>query len=107
MSDRRYAAVVAVDGTATITVAPTGAQGWTVHQVSVEMQPGSAAKVPGEAVCEMRKNGAFVTELIAQGDAAVEPPAIDLQPGDEITVAWANGASGNICSAFVVYEVLG
>lgn len=105
MPDRRYGAAIAADGTATITITPAGAQGWTVRQVSVEMQDGTAASVPGEATCVMRKNGALVTVLIAQGDAAVEPPAVSLQPGDVLTIEWANGTAGNVCSAFVIFDV--
>jgi hypothetical protein len=106
MPDQRYGATIAADGTATITVRPSGA-GWIVRQVSNELAAGSAVSVPGEAVCEMRKNGAFITALIAQGDAAVEPPAVQLQPADELTVEWANGSPGNVCSVFVIYDLAG
>lgn len=105
MPDRRYGGTVAADGTATIRVRTTGTDGWTVRQVSVEMTAGTAASVPGAATCVMRKNGALVTVLIAQGDAAVEPPAVGLQPGDELTLEWAAGTAGNLVGAFVIYDV--
>lgn len=102
MADWRGAVIADSAGKATLPVRLRGNRPRRVMQVSVEMFAGAASSVSGSASCALRKNGALVTPLIAQGDAAEGWPVED-QPGDELTIEWTGATPGNVCSAYVAY----
>jgi hypothetical protein len=96
-----YPVTVGADGRATATITPDRGYPWHVTQVSVKLP-----LAPLGATCELRKNGAFITDLIATGDAAVEPPAIDLQFGDQLQVLWGGLTPGQSGEVTAVYDEL-
>jgi hypothetical protein len=99
MPDRAYSAAVNVAGDATILIQPTKNLPWNITQVSVEM-----SSAPTGAVCTLRKNGSFVTLLIAPGDVADGFPPVFLRPGDRLTIEWENCTPGDVGNALIFYE---
>lgn len=84
----------------TLTLAwKSGRQVWQVQQVTVE-----APDAPGGALCELRKNGALITPLVAASDAAGGDPAITQRPPDRMTVQWTNLTQGNAGYVLVIYD---
>lgn len=102
MPRQPYSTVAAADGTAVIAVRPRGSRAWRVNQVSPSMVAGSATAVSDDATAGIYLDGDLVTPVVAQGDAAEGTP-VDVQPGDTLTVEWANCTPGNICKALVFY----
>lgn len=100
--DAQYAETVGPDGRATVKIWPGNMDAWTVSQVSVEM--GTA---PVGAVCTLRKNGAYVSPLIATGDVAGGDPPVTVSPSDRLTVEWQGCTPGDVGAVFIVYDVLG
>lgn len=97
--DQDYDAITGADGIATISISPvTNLRRWTVTQVSVEM-PGAT----GFVTCTMRKNGQFITPLVASGDAAAGDPPILLNASDTLTITWAGAVPGAQARALVLY----
>lgn len=97
--DRDFSATVTAAGVATITVTPTKNVPWNITQVSAELPT-----APSGATCYLRKNGSFITLLIAQGDVADGNPPVFLRPGDRMTVEWANCTPGEVAKATVFFE---
>lgn len=100
IQDQAYTATVLAGGTATVRI-QTGNrfQRWTISQISVEM-----ASAPIGATCDVRKNGVFITPLIATGDAASGDPPVTLWPGETITVNFAGCTPGDTGSVYVIYD---
>lgn len=98
--DRRFSVTVGSSGSAVVTMRPSGSLPWVVSQVSVEM-----ANAPGEATCVVRKNGFLVSPAVASADAVAGDPPIELQPGDELTVEWANATPGDVGKVLAFYEL--
>lgn len=96
---RRATALVAADGTGVASIGPTSSAANLVRQVSVEL-----AAAPVGAACTLRLNGAFVTALIATGDAAVEPPAVHVDVGDQLEVVWEGCTPGQVGTVLVIYD---
>lgn len=94
-----YTATVAANGTATVDITPTGSVPWNVTQVSIRMR-----NAPAGASCELQVNNVFETFLIAAGDAAVTPPPILLQPGDNATVEWTSCTPGDTGTVLIHYD---
>jgi hypothetical protein len=99
MADRSYTAVVAANGQATVTIQTLKNVRWIVSQISVEM-----ANAPSGASCEIRKNGSFITPLVASGDAATGDPPIELWPTDSATVTWKGATPGLVGKVFALYD---
>lgn len=97
--DQPFSAQVGSDGRATIKVRPPSLTPWVVQQVSVEMPD-----APLGATCELRKNGALVSPVIATGDAAGGDPAIDVTQSDTLTIEWRGCTPGAYGRALVIYE---
>lgn len=95
-------AIVAADGTATVKIRPTGNIHWNITQVSIEM-----FTAPSGSSCVMRLNDAFVTFLIATGDAAGGDPSILLRVGDELTIEWEDCTAGDQGRVFYLYDEAG
>lgn len=72
---------------------------WKVQQVSTEM--GTA---PIGATCEIRKNGAPVTPMIATGDVAGGDPPVTLLAQDVMTIRWAGCTPGDVGTATIFYD---
>jgi hypothetical protein len=100
--DDTYQQPVDANGDCVVRFAPGFSVNWNVSQVSIEMQT-----APSGAVCELRKNGAFVSFMIATGDAAGGDPSIFLRPGDYMEVIWSNCTPQDLGRVFVVYEKVG
>lgn len=106
MPELRLNGAAPASGVVSLPVRPTGTLPWRVTQVSVEMVRTDSALVSGSATCVMRKNGALVTPLVAQGDAAGGDPPVYLQMSDELTIEWAGANLGDICRALVIYDLV-
>lgn len=91
--------VAGVSGTVTIAFRPDGSVPWRINQVSV-----AARTAPGGATCEIRRNGAFITPMVAQGDAADGTP-IELSPFDQMDVVFAGLKNGDVAEVTVLYEL--
>jgi len=98
-ADRRDTAIVNASGVATVTIRTQGRQVWTISQVSVEMPT-----APSGSTCTLRKNGAFVSLLVAQGDAAGGDPPLTLRPSDTMTITWTGCTAGDLGAVYTVYE---
>lgn len=98
-NDRTYSAVVASDGTATVTIATNGVDTWTVSQVSVE-----CPTAPSGSTCSLRKGSYLVSALIPTGDAATGDPPLVLRPQDTAEVAWSGCTPGDACKVFIIYD---
>lgn len=99
MPDRSFSSTVDASGDAIVTVTPTKNNPWNVTQVSVEM-----TNAPTGAVCSLRKNGSFVTLLIANGDVADGSPPVFVRPGDRMTIEWENCTPGDVGNVLVFYD---
>jgi hypothetical protein len=99
--DQSFPVVADAAGVAVARIQSQGNRPWLVSQVSVEMP-----SAPSGATCTMRKNGAFVSAMIAPGDAAGGDPPLTIHPGDTLTVEWAGLAPGSQGAVFVVYQRL-
>jgi hypothetical protein len=100
MPDKSFTQVIPASGAATLRIL-SRPERWNVTQVSVK---GSAA--PSGSLCVLKKNGVFVTPIIASGGVATEPPALELRPNDVMTVEWTGHTSGTLFEIFVIYDVL-
>lgn len=100
LGDQTYTAVCNASGNATITIKPTNSRRyWSVSQVSV-----AEPTAPIGAACTLSKNGSFVTNLVAQGDAASGDPPILLHGQDRITVVFTGCTVGATAQVFAVYD---
>ncbi len=100
MADRNYTGVADAAGALTITITTgTRERVWVVTQVSARV-----TTAPIGATCELRKNGAFVTPIIATGDVASGDPPIELQGYDVMTVVWAGLTPGSAGEVYIVYD---
>lgn len=72
---------------------------WKVQQVSTEM-----SSAPIGSTCEIRKNGAFVTPMIATGDVAGGDPPVTLLGTDVLTIRWAGCTPGDVGAATIFYD---
>lgn len=98
--DLTLSVTVGAGGTATATITTrTALQTWTVSQVSVEM-PGA----PIGSTCDLRKEGALITPLIATGDAATGDPPVILRSGERLTVNFAGCTVGTVGTVYVIYD---
>lgn len=93
MDDTRSCVVTAA-GVGTVDIQPRFGQSWEISQISVRM-----LSAPGSATCVLTKNGAYVTDLIPQGDVAGDPPPLPLTASDHAVITWSGctpGAIGNV-----------
>lgn len=97
--DISFTQIVAVGGGATIPIS-SGAQEWTVTQVSTECEPAA----PVGATCRVRKNGAIVSKMLPNGDVASGDPPVILNVGDVMTVVWTGMTVGTACKATVLLD---
>lgn len=95
---RASSGTVAADGTLTVPV-NVGGRAAQVRQVSTEM-----VTAPAGALCSLRLNGAQVTAMLASGDVAVEPPAVQVSPGDDLVVAWEGCTPGDRGAVLAIYD---
>ena len=87
---KTYTPIVGADGTAKVTVqVANGLDVWSITQVSTEFPD-----APVGATCFARKNNYPVTQMIATGDTAGDPPPVTLRPSDVLTVSWAGCTPG-------------
>lgn len=98
--DTKTSRIAASGGVGEITWQPKSRQTWVVDQVSVK-----ADTVGGSAACAIYKNSSFITPLVPQGDAAVGPPPITLQPNDKLRVRWTSGTANEPIEATIIYDV--
>ena len=77
----------------------SGRQTWNVQQVTVE-----CPDAPGGATCELRKNGALITPLVAASDAAGGDPPILQRPPDVMAIQWDGLDVGNAGYVLVIYD---
>lgn len=94
-------AVVAVGGSATVTLKTTRQQQWRVSQVSIEM-----ANAGSGAFCALKLNGYAVTAMVPNMDAAGGDPPVDLGPSDSLTVEWTGCTVGSVGKVTWFYEVI-
>ena len=92
--------MVKADGTLTITIRPRPRR-WDVSQVSVQ-----GATAPAGSTCTLRKNGVFITPIIATGGAATGPPDVHLEPTDSMTVEFTGQTPGTLFQVYVIYKVV-
>jgi hypothetical protein len=97
--DSRFQGVVSADGTCDVTFGPPLNNQWVLSQVSTEMPD-----APSGSTCVLRKMGAFVTFLIAQGDAAGGDPPLPVRGGETVSVEWEGCTPGDIGRVYVIYE---
>jgi hypothetical protein len=93
-------ATVTAAGTATITVM-AAFKPWLIQQVSIEM-----LTAPSGADCILRKRGAYITRMIAAGDAAGGDPPVTLYQGEPMTIEWTGCTPGDQGKATVIYELV-
>ncbi len=94
----RTAGVASTAGNLTLTFRGRAAGRISVKQVSCKMAAGASA------LAELQLDGAFVCPLLPTGDAATEPPAVDMEPGQELSVVWTRAPSGAAGEMFVIYD---
>jgi hypothetical protein len=99
--DQAFPVVADAAGRAVARIQSQGNRPWLLSQVSIEM-----VDAPAGASCTLRKNGAFVSAMIAPGDAAGGDPPLTLHPGDTVTVEWTGLTPGSQGVVFVVYNQL-
>lgn len=101
--DDTYQETVQADGTCTVRFPQQFLQyNWNLSQVSIEME-----NAPSGAICTLRKNGAFVTFMIATGDAAGGDPPLFVRPGEYCEVIWESCTPGDVGRVFVIYNKVG
>jgi hypothetical protein len=99
VADQQFTARVS-GGTATVTFKlPSSRNVYTVQQVSVEY-----TTAPIGCTCVVRKNGAYITNLIPTGDAAAGDPPVVLRGNDKLTITFAGATSGQTVNVFVIYD---
>lgn len=96
---RRATGTADAAGHAVADISPTGSAPNLVRQVTVEL-----AAAPIGATCALRYNGTLISPLIATGDAAVEPPAILVHVGDQLTVEWDGLTPGQVGTVLVIFD---
>ncbi|GAA4699731.1 hypothetical protein [Phytohabitans rumicis] len=96
--DRRYSATANAAGAATVTIRPPSSAGWTVTQVSIEMDTEATG-----VLCNLRKNGFLISPLVPQSDAAGGDPPVELQASDEMTVEWTGANAGDAGRVLIFY----
>jgi hypothetical protein len=94
-----YSAVVAANGTATITIRTRSVRIWVISQITVELP-----LAPSGATCAIRKNGYLVTPVIATGDTAAGDPPVILRQEDTLTIEWAGCTPASVGKALLFYE---
>lgn len=101
LGDKQYSATANASGIATVTVSTNSRmRDWTVQQISIEMD-----SAPIGSTCSIRKNGALVTLMVPNGDAATgDPPILLRGQTDQITVTWTGVLPGSVGSVLVVYD---
>jgi hypothetical protein len=101
MPDQSYSATATAGGVATVTISPnTKQRTWIVRQVSIEV----VGTAPLGATCTVRKNGNFVTLMIAQGDSAGDEPPVTLYGSDVLTVVWTGLTASTPVKVFIIYD---
>lgn len=101
MPDQAFSGVIPASGALTFTIT-SRPRSWRVSQVSVR-----GITVPAGSVCELRKNGTFVTKIRAGGGAAGGDPPVDLYPSDTMQVVLTGQTPGTPFEVFIIYEVTG
>lgn len=98
-TDYPQSAIVAADGTASITWAPrVSSVAWLVSQVSVSLSTGS-----GNAF--LFRNGYFLTGTVAGGsDSADGSPPTVITADDNLTLSWTGAVPGAIAKGTIFYE---
>lgn len=76
-------------------------ESWRVTQVSVK-----GATAPAGSTCTMKKNGVFVTPIIATGGVAAEYPPVDLYRTDELQIEFTSQTPGTLFEIFMIYSVI-
>lgn len=100
MADNAYSGTVQANGSLSIEIR-SRPQTWQVSQVSV-----FGAAAPAGSTCILRKNGSFITPIIATGGAATGPPDVHLGPGDVLTVDFTGHTAGTVFEVYIIYEVI-
>jgi hypothetical protein len=54
----------------------------------------------------MKKNGVFVTPIIATGGVAAEYPPVDLYRTDELQIEFTSQTPGTLFEIFMIYSVI-
>lgn len=96
--DDQYQGIVAANGTCTVRFGPAYNNTWVLSQISTEM-----LSAPSGATSVLRKMGAFVSFLIATGDAAGGDPPLPVRGGETVTVEWEGCTPGDIGRVYVIY----
>jgi hypothetical protein len=99
VTDQARSGTVPASGTVDLVFTPTAGQNWVVRQVSID-----AANVGGSASCALYRDSNFISPLVPQGDAAVEPPPINVNNGHRLIVRWTAGTVGATVNAFIIYD---
>ena len=100
MPDQGYSGVVTAAGTLQILI-QSRPRKWSVTQVSVR-----GASAPAGSTCILRKNGMFITPIIATGGAAAGDPPVELNPSDKLTVDFTAHTPGTVFEATAFYDVV-
>lgn len=101
MADQSFSATANASGVATITISPnTKQRTWVVRQLSIE----TVGTAPLGSQCTVRKNGSFVTLMIAQADSAGDEPPVTLYGSDQMTVTWTGLTASTPVKAFIIYD---
>jgi hypothetical protein len=98
MATATYSVTIGAGGTGTVTIQTRSVVPWVVGQVTNELQG-----APSGATCNLRKNGALISPLIAPSDVAAGEPFIELLGTDSLTVEWAGCTPGTIGKVVVLY----
>lgn len=91
---------VKVDGTCTVTIAPTQSfMTWIIGQITVEMP-----NAPIGSTCSLRKRGALVSAAVPTGDAIGGDPPLVLRAGETATITWTGATPGDVGTVFYMYD---
>lgn len=97
--DTTFEGTVGADGKLRVPIRPDSNTSWVVSQVSVEMPT-----APLGATCDLRKNGALVSYLIATGDVAGGDPPVTITQSSFMAVSWAGCTPGAAGLIFIIYD---
>ncbi|SRR6266545_2370334 len=100
MPDKSFTTVIPASGNQILRV-QSRPERWKVTQVSVR-----GATAPSGSLCMLKKNGVFITPIIASGGAAAGDPPVELYPADVMTVEWTGHTPGTLFEVNVFYDVM-
>jgi hypothetical protein len=93
MAQARFSVNIGASGSGTVHIRTDSMVPWVIHQITIEnsLAPtGATADIRIGNIGQPIADQALVTPMLPRTDTAVEPPAVTLDPTQEVTVNWYN-----------------